>query len=107
MAGMVEPFASITPERVVLAGQSDEVIEKAVTIQGTAKYPFSIRKARARRGSDISFTITGNGEPCCRKYLLQVVNVRARPGRYADTIILETDSAIQPALSVAVIGNIK
>jgi hypothetical protein len=39
-------------------------------------------------------------------YLLTVENIKQETGRYFDTIILKTDSEIQPEISISVYGNI-
>ena len=40
-------------------------------------------------------------------YELKVENLKQDAGRFYDTIILETDSKIQPQISVRVYGNVR
>lgn len=106
MTGRVTPFAGIFPERVVLSGRIGAAVEQTVIVKPSADHPFALGNVRAQDGRDISVTVIASGEPCCPEYLLRVVNTRTRPGRYADTIVMETDSPIRPTLAIPVLGNI-
>jgi len=71
------------------------------------KYPFRILEVTARNGShirqDLQETEISKGK---KGYLLTVENIKQEAGRYFDTVILKTDSQIQPEISISVYGNI-
>jgi len=104
--GPVNKFVTISPRRVTLHGHIGNRISKSVTIRKEAEYPFKIIEARAQKGKDIKFTwkeyqdIKGVG------YRLFIENLRKKKGQYYDSIILKTDSEIQPEIKISIYGNI-
>lgn len=106
ISGPVGEFAAMIPKRVVLRGIAGEPIKGMVTLMPKEKYPFKITAAMARYGSKIQFKYEEiqHSEP--RGYVLTVENLQSHRGRYADTIILKTDSPIRPEITVQVFGDI-
>ena len=106
LSGPVGEFATIIPKRVVLRGIAGQPIQGRVTIVPKEKYPFKITAAMARFGNKIHFKYEEiqNSDP--KGYLLTIENLQTHKGRYADTIILKTDSRIRPEITVQVLGDI-
>ena len=106
LSGPVGEFATIIPKRVVLRGIAGKPVKGMVTIMPKEKYPFKITAAMARYGNKIHFKYEAiqNSDP--KGYLLTVENSLAHKGRYADTIILHTDSRIRPEITIPVFGDI-
>jgi len=107
ITGSVEKFVTIRPRRISLRGYSGDSIKALVSLIPEKKYPFKILKVSAKDGRNIKFQLeevelSDNGA-----YELKVENLKQSPGRYSDTIILETDSKIRPQLSVRVYGNLR
>jgi len=107
ITGSVEKFVTIRPRRISLRGYSGDSIKALVSLIPEKKYPFKILKVSAKDGRNIKFQLeevelSDNGA-----YELKVENLKQSPGRYSDTIILETDSKIRPKLSVRVYGNLR
>jgi hypothetical protein len=105
--GFVERFVTITPARIRLTGEPKTPIKTSVSIIPEKKYPFKILDVNAKKGKnirqDLQETKTSKGE---KGYLLTVENLKKETGRYFDTIILKTDSKIQPEITISVYGNI-
>lgn len=106
VTGAVEKFATISPSRVRLTGALGQPIRTAVNIIPEKAYPFRILKTDAREGKYIRFDLKEVKHDKGLGYLLTVENLKKEPGRYFDTINLETDSTIQPKIFVRVYGNI-
>jgi len=108
ITGQVERFATVSPRTVSLRGFVGDSIRRTVRIQPSGKHPFKITGVRARNGRYIDYRLetkrNGNGRA---EYLLQVENRRRKPGRYSDTVILDTDNKIRPQLFVRVFGHLK
>ena len=106
ISGPVGEFATIIPKRVVLRGIAGQPIKGRVTIVPKEKYPFKITAVMARYGNKIHFKYEEiqNSDP--KGYLLTVENLLTLKGRYADTIILKTDSRIRPEIAIQVFGDI-
>jgi len=106
VTGPVGEFAAIIPKRVVLRGIAGESVKGMATIVPKEKYPFKIMTVTARYGDKIHFNFEEiqNSDP--KSYLLTIENLLTHKGRYADTIILKTDSRIRPELTVQVFGDI-
>jgi hypothetical protein len=106
ISGPVGAFATIVPKRVVLRGNAGQPIKGMVTIVPKEKYPFKITAAMARYGNKIHFKYEEIQNSYPKGYMLTVENLLTHKGRYADTIILKTDSRIRPEITIQVIGNI-
>jgi len=106
LSGSVGEFASINPKRVVLRGIAGQPLKSTVVINPKEKYPFKITAAIARYGNKIRIKCAEiqNSDP--KGYMLTVENLLSQKGRYADTIILKTDSRIRPEITIPVYGII-
>jgi hypothetical protein len=98
VSGAVAHFAAITPDRVSLRGDVGDEIQETVKIVPKAKYPFKIVDSRVKDGKYISFEVKEDTDG----YLLTVKNRKAEPGRYRDTVYLDTDSELMPTLQIRV-----
>ena len=106
ISGNVERFATIVPDRVRLSGYAENEIKATVKIIPEKKYTFKIPKTTAQNGQNISYELTEKKQNDHMEYLLNIANTSKKQGRYFDTITLETDSKINPAIRVKVFGNI-
>lgn len=106
ISGMVEKFASVQPRYLRLFGTAGEPIKAIVTVKPEKKYPFKIVAAQARSGKFIRVRLMDHPKTDSA-YKIEVENVRKDPGRYVDTVILKTDSAVRPELTVNVFGMIR
>ena len=107
ISGSVDKFVTIKPNRVKLRGVVGDEIKSKVTITPEKKYPFKIVKASARNGKDIHFELSEEKGDEGPVYALVIKNKRLQQGRYFDMITLETDSEIQPKLSIRVYGDLR
>ncbi len=90
-----------------LQGPAGEPIEKAlVSIVPWRKTPFKILELKAKSGENISYKLEEVEKADRLEYLLTVKNLKRGQGRYSDTIILKTDSEIQPKLQIRVSGYV-
>ena len=102
ISGAVEKFVTIQPRNINLSGYAGDSVKALVFIIPEKKYPFKILKASAKDGSNIKFELEETELSANGAYKLKVENLKQDTGRFYDTIILETDSKIQPQLSVRV-----
>lgn len=107
ISGKVEKFATISPQHISLRGQVGDSITGAVSIIPEKRYPFKILDVRAETGKNISFHLDEIKNANGPAYELKIENLSQKSGRYYDTIILETDSKIQPVLNVKVYGYLR
>ena len=107
ISGQVEKFVTIRPRHVNLRGYSGDIIKASVSLIPEKKYPFKIQKVSAKDGSNIKFQLKEVELSANGTYELTVENLKQDTGRYFDTIILETDSAIRPQLKIRVYGNLR
>lgn len=94
------------PAYARLVGQAGTDIKKAITITREKAYPFKILGAKARNGNDIAFDVQEFSEADGDGYILTIANKKTAAGRYADTVILTTDSSIKPTITIPVYGQI-
>ena len=94
------------PAYARLVGQAGTDIKKAITITREKAYPFKILGAKARNGNDIVFDVQEFSKADGDGYILTIENKKTAAGRYADTVILTTDSSIKPTITVPVYGQI-
>lgn len=106
IAGPVLRFATIAPTYVRLTGTAGDVIYKTVSITHEKQFPFQIVGVRARNGKDIAFDLKPHPDSEGDGYLLTIENKKTTVGRYSDTLILTTDSAIKSTLTIPVYGQI-
>ena len=106
ISGNVLNFAKMEPGYARLVGKAGTDIKKAITITREAAYPFKILQVNARNGKDIAFEVQEFSKTDANGYILTIENKKTAAGRYADTVILTTDSHIKPTISVPVYGQI-
>ena len=63
-------------------------------------------KTTARNGKDITFDVQAFSREGTEGYIVTIENTRTTAGRYADMVILTTDSSIKPTITVPVYGQI-
>ena len=107
ISGQVEKFVTIRPKHINLRGYTGDPIKALVSIIPEEKYPFKILKISAKDGKNIKFQVDEVETSANGAYELKVENLKPNPGRYYDTIFLETDSKIRPKISVRVYGNLR
>ncbi len=104
--GKVEMFAHFTSRAIVLRGRAGDKIVSELVINQRLEYQFKVLNITARNGRDIKYQLeqmVGTKPPV---YTLTVENKRSTPGRYFDTIYLQTDSSIHPKIGINVTGII-
>jgi hypothetical protein len=94
------------PAYARLVGQAGTDIKKAITITREKAYPFKILGVKARNGNDIVFDVQEFSKSDADGYVLTIENKKTAAGRYADTLILTTDSNIKPTITIPVYGQI-
>lgn len=103
VGGIVESFAVIQPDRVILRGDAGNRVESSVTIIPSEKYPFAVIGSSTRNlDGKIAYDIEKEGA----KYVLKIRNLLNEPGKYYGAIELKTDSTVKPALNLRVYGVI-
>jgi hypothetical protein len=107
ISGQVEKFVTIRPQHINLSGYAGDSVKALVSIIPEKKYPFKILKASAQDGSNLKFELEEAKPSADGAYELKVENLKQDAGRFYDTIILETDSKIQPQISVRVYANLR
>jgi len=106
VSGTVLNFANMEPRYARLVGKAGTDIKKSITITREKAYPFKIVEAKARNGKDIAFEVQEFSKTDSDGYILTIENKKTAAGRYADTVILTTDSQIKRTISVPVYGQI-
>ena len=106
IAGNVEKFATITPNKLILRGNAGEPIIGTVTVSPDSKYPFKVLETKSKNGTDIQTRIEEKQENNATTYIITVENLKKDPGRYYDVITLKTNSPIKPELQLSVYGQI-
>ena len=107
ISGQVEKFVTIQPQHANMRGMVGDPIKGTVTIIPEKKYPFKIINLRAKDGKYIKYELKETKKSDTTAYMLNIENLKKDPGRYYDSIILETDSKIRPQLSVRVYGYLR
>ena len=107
ISGKVKKFVEIQPKFVRLTGEVGTSLKQDITIVPEPDFPFKIKKAKAKKGEFIKFSLLEPESKKTAKYLLRVENTKSEAGRYSDYIQLYTDSKIQPVLTIGVYGYIK
>ncbi len=106
IAGPVLQFARMDPPYARLAGPAGTDIKATITIWRQAAFPFKILEAKARNGNDIAVDVQEFERADENGYIVTVVNKKTTAGRYADMLILTTDSTVKPTITVPVYGQI-
>ncbi len=107
ITGKVLNFAKMEPKYARLVGTAGTDIKKAITITREKAYPFKIVTAKARNGKDIAFDLQEFSKDDGEGYILTIENKKTVTGRYADTVILTTDSQIKRTITVPVYGQLQ
>lgn len=94
------------PKYARLVGAAGTDIKRAITITREKAYPFKIVTAKARNGKDIAFDLQAFSKADAEGYILTIENKKTVAGRYADSVILTTDSQIKRTITVPVYGQI-
>ena len=106
ITGKVLNFARVEPAYARLVGRVGTDIEKTITITREKAFPFKIIQAKPRNGSYITVNIHEFNHSDKSGYSLTIENKKKESGRYADAVILTTDSKIKPLIIVPVYGQI-
>jgi hypothetical protein len=106
IAGNVEKFANITPNKLILRGNAGEPIIGTVTVSPDPKYPFRVLETKSKNGTDIQARIEEKQENNTTIYVITVENLKKDPGRYYDVITLKTTSPVKPEVQLSVYGQI-
>jgi len=106
VTGNVEKFATISPSRIRLSGESGTSILSSVKIIPEKKYPFKILSVSAKNGNNTHQELKEAEHQEGKGYLLTIENIKKDAGRYFDIITLKTDSKIRPEIQISVYGNI-
>jgi len=106
LKGKVEKFANLTSRDIVLRGKAGDKIVAELVINQRREYPFKVVNITARKGRDIEFRLDQMVGTKPVVYTLTVENKKSTPGRYFDTIFLQTDSSIHPKIGINVTGII-
>ncbi len=106
IAGNVEVFANITPNKLILRGNAGEPIIGTVTITPDSKYPFKVLETKPKNGTDIQAKIEEKQENDKTNYIITVENLKKDPGRYYDVVTLKTSSPVKPEIQISVYGQI-
>ena len=106
VAGFVEVFADIHPERIILRGNSGQPMRQELVVKPRANYPFKITEINAKNGVNIQYELKEQETPQGKSYIVTVENTKTSPGKYYDTLILSTDSPLKPKLPIHVYGTI-
>lgn len=107
VSGKVEPYVTVEPRRVNLRGAAGGEVSQTVKIIKETDEPFEIREVSAVRGENIELTLEETEESGRKGYALHVKNTRKKPGRYYDSIHLETDSERMNRITISVSGIIQ
>ncbi len=105
--GKVEAFAHFTSRSIVLRGRAGDKIVSELVINQRPEYQFKILNVTARNGRDIKYQVERMIGTNPAVYTLTVENKKSTPGRYFDTIYLQTDNAIHPKIGINVTGIIQ
>jgi len=106
ISGKVEEFASIKPRYVRFEGNPEKIQKTIVTIIPRKKYPFRINNTRMNNGKWIQHTIEPWETGGQKGYKLIIKNLKKGPGVYRDSIILDTDSPVQPEIRINVFAKL-
>ncbi len=104
--GKVENFANFTSRSIVLRGKAGDKIVSELVINQRLEYQFKILNVSARNGRDIKYQVEQMVGTKPAVYTLTVENKKSTPGRYFDTIYLQTDNSLHPKIGINVTGII-
>jgi hypothetical protein len=99
--GEVDRFAAINPRMLNLRGQAGEKLRGTISIVPEDKYPFKVLSAQTRDGK-LKVGVSEAKEGGKTAYTLLVESLKSEAGSFNDTVVLKTDSPLQPELDVRV-----
>ncbi|BBO89574.1 DUF1573 domain-containing protein [Desulfosarcina ovata] len=102
--GPVAEFAHIVPLKIVLRGTPDDAIQAQATITPNPDHPFRILEIvpDVRIADNIDVRMERQGAD----YRIAINNRMTTPGQYRGRVMIRTDSALRPQLTIYVIGQI-
>ena len=104
--GQVEKIATITPTRVLLKGPAGFPIKGVVRIIPEKKYPFTLAEIKDIKGENIQYSLEKMKTDASEEYLLTVVNMKEKKGRYYETIRIPTDLEKRPEIKIWIYGDL-
>ncbi|MBT8341200.1 MAG: DUF1573 domain-containing protein [Desulfatitalea sp.] len=104
LSGPAVQFARIEPNHIVLRGRKDEALQAEATITSNPKYPFRISSTKI--DNHLAENIDVHMEQRKGIYHIIISNRRSERGSYRGRIMLKTDNAARPVLSLFVQGRI-
>jgi len=104
---MVDRVYTLSSRKVKLVGPLGEKLSQTVTLVPEEKYPFSVTKLHAKRGSNIRFQLAEVTEADKSRFEVTIENTRDEIGPYFDTVYLTTDSQYIAQITINVFGNIQ
>lgn len=105
MAGTVDQFVQIQPNRLTLIGPAGTLVKEQTTITPLPKYPFRILSYRTQRDGNIRAKL--ESDPSGAFHTLRVENIVMEKGRFVDVVLLKTDSTIKPEIRIPVYGILR
>lgn len=106
VSGYVEPFAEITPERIVFRGYAGQPLQERLTVRARPEYPFRVTGVEAKSGGNIKFTWSTQETARGLEFVVEVQNLKTSEGKYYDQLLLKTDSPLKPQIPIHVYGTI-
>jgi len=106
VAGKVEKFVEIHPQKALLRGKAGEPLAIEIKIKRNRKYPFKILEVRTERDDRIRARLVegGNSDNNC---IIRVENLKKTKGRYAAILTVHTDHPEKPSFPIFVVGIIQ
>jgi hypothetical protein len=101
VAGPVDRFVNINPRMLNLRGTAGERLQGTVIVVPEEKYPFRLTGVQPREGR-VRASFSETRQEGRAAYSILVENERSEAGSYSDTLVLKTDSPVQPQLEVRV-----
>jgi hypothetical protein len=106
VTGKVLNFARLEPTYARLVGKAGTDIKKKITITRQKAYPFKVVGVKSSNGKEIEVGLKEFKQAGSDGYILTIQNKKATAGRYADRVILTTDSTVKPTITIPVYGQI-
>ena len=101
MAGPVDRFVNINPRMLNLRGAAGDRLQGTMIVVPEVKYPFRLTGVQPREGR-VKASFSETRQEGRAAYSILVENERTEAGSYSDTLVLKTDSPVQPQLEVRV-----
>jgi hypothetical protein len=101
VAGPVDKFATISPRMLNLRGTAGDHLQGTLTVVPEEKYPFRLTGVQSREGR-VKADFSAAQQEGRTAYTIRVENVKSDAGSFSDTLVLKTDSSVQPELEARV-----